>query len=381
MDSCDVLIVGGGPAGSSCAWGLRDGGLDVLLVDRAHFPRVKPCAGWITPRVFDLLGVSPADYGTGRTLQPIRRFRTGTIGGDTIETDYGGIVSWGIRRPEFDRYLLSRLGCRVVEGLAVSSLEYRGGYWDCNGSVRASLVVGAGGHFCPLARRLSTVPPSESVIVTAETEIRLEGSSEARCPVEPDCPELYFCRDMRGYGWCFRKGPFLSVGLGRLDSRSLSGHVGEFLAWLKKQERVPRDLPEHLRGHAYCLRGSSQRALAGDRCLLVGDSAGLAVPRSGEGIRPAIESGLLAAKVILACGRNYGAESLREYPRLLSERFGPLHSDRASSTLPGPVGAALGRAILSSAFLVRRLVLNRWFLDHGGPSSSSFTRSRWRSAK
>ena len=49
MDACDVAIVGGGPAGSSCAWALRDSGLDVLVVDRATFPRHKLCGGWITP--------------------------------------------------------------------------------------------------------------------------------------------------------------------------------------------------------------------------------------------------------------------------------------------------------------------------------------------
>ena len=49
MDACDVLIVGGGPAGSSCAWGLRSAGLDVAILDRQTFPRDKICGGWITP--------------------------------------------------------------------------------------------------------------------------------------------------------------------------------------------------------------------------------------------------------------------------------------------------------------------------------------------
>ncbi len=50
-DRCDVLVVGGGPAGSSCAFGLRDAGLDVVVVDRAHFPRDKVCAGWVTTQI------------------------------------------------------------------------------------------------------------------------------------------------------------------------------------------------------------------------------------------------------------------------------------------------------------------------------------------
>jgi len=51
MNACDVLIVGGGPGGSSCAWTLRAAGLDVVVADAAVFPRDKVCAGWITPQV------------------------------------------------------------------------------------------------------------------------------------------------------------------------------------------------------------------------------------------------------------------------------------------------------------------------------------------
>ena len=59
MDSCDVLIVGCGPAGTSCAWGLRHAGLDVMLLDKAAFPRDKVCAGWITPEVVESLQIDP----------------------------------------------------------------------------------------------------------------------------------------------------------------------------------------------------------------------------------------------------------------------------------------------------------------------------------
>ena len=53
MDACEVLIVGGGPAGSACAWALRNRGCDVVVMDKATFPRDKVCAGWITPAVLD----------------------------------------------------------------------------------------------------------------------------------------------------------------------------------------------------------------------------------------------------------------------------------------------------------------------------------------
>ena len=75
MERCDVLIVGGGPAGSSAAWALRDAGLDVVVLDRREFPRDKTCAGWVTPQVVESLELDLADYARGgRTLQPLHGF-------------------------------------------------------------------------------------------------------------------------------------------------------------------------------------------------------------------------------------------------------------------------------------------------------------------
>jgi flavin-dependent dehydrogenase len=99
MDTCDVLIVGGGPAGSSCARTLHREGLDVVVVDAAVFPRDKVCAGWITPQVVTELGLDIEAYRQSRTLQPITGFRVGLIGGgDETDAMYGRPVSFGIRR-------------------------------------------------------------------------------------------------------------------------------------------------------------------------------------------------------------------------------------------------------------------------------------------
>jgi flavin-dependent dehydrogenase len=140
-----VLVVGGGPAGSSCARRLVRAGLDVIVVDRAVFPRPKVCAGWVTPAVLDSLDVDRAEYARGRVLQPITSFRTGLIGGETLETRYEQPVSYGIRRFELDRYLLARSGARLVTGVSVSRLERRVGTWVVNGELEAPMLVGAGG--------------------------------------------------------------------------------------------------------------------------------------------------------------------------------------------------------------------------------------------
>src|SRR5579864_699317 len=104
MDSCDLLIVGGGPAGSSCAWTLRASGLRVVILDKSAFPRNKICGGWVTPQVFESLQINLPAYARGRTLQPIYGFRVGSLSGGAnahdVNVSYDHPVSYGIRRCE-----------------------------------------------------------------------------------------------------------------------------------------------------------------------------------------------------------------------------------------------------------------------------------------
>lgn len=364
MVSCDILIVGGGPAGSSCAWGLRHSGLDVALIDRQAFPRDKVCGGWITPGVLTAREIDPADYGSGRTLQPISAFRTGCIGpGASRETDYGKPVSYGIRRREFDDYLLKRCAARVYEGVSLSRLERQDGGWLANGNIRARLVVGAGGNFCPVAHQLSN-NRAEIPVVAQETEFEMDARRQADCPVRGSTPELYFCPDMKGYGWCFRKGNFLNIGLGRADPHGLPEHVTGFLRYLTETRGLALEAPR-LRGHAYLLYGTSPRPMAGDGFLLTGDSAGLAYPQSGEGIRCAIESGLLAAECILKANGNYSESCLATYTRRIAERFGGTGNHWASRVgghLPEWMNRFAAARLLRTGWFVRHMVLDRWFL-------------------
>src|SRR5437899_395805 len=151
MVHCDALVVGGGPAGSTCARALHLAGWHVVVLDRACFPRDKVCGGWITPEVFPLLDLEPAEYrATGVTLQEITGFRTSVIGGDSIETRYADVVSYAIRRCEFDNFLLRRAEVRVLDGIPLTTLRRRGGTWIANDQITAPVIVGAGGHFCPV---------------------------------------------------------------------------------------------------------------------------------------------------------------------------------------------------------------------------------------
>lgn len=371
MESCDVLIVGGGPAGSTLAWKLKAAGLDVLILDKKTFPRDKTCAGWITPAVVETLKLDTSDYAKGRVFQPIRRFVTGNIGDAEVYTDYAVPISYGIRRFEFDDYLLQRCGARVVLGEPLKSMKHEGNNWVVNGKIRAPLVVGAGGHFCPVARYLgANLGADEQIVAAQEIEFEMSEAQQRACQVAEDRPELYFCDDLKGYGWIFRKGNYLNIGLGREDNHKLAEHVSAFCEGLKLKGRIPADTPSKFHGHAYLLYPLAPRQLVDDGLLLIGDAAGLAYPQSGEGIRPAIESAILAADTILAAQGNYQRAQLEPYVAQLTARFGErLQGDTpaASGRLVQRLKESLAHWLLRRGWFARHVVIDRWFLHRQQP--------------
>jgi flavin-dependent dehydrogenase len=360
MDRCDVLIVGGGPAGSTCAWKLVNAGLDVVVLDKATFPRDKVCAGWITPAVVRALDFDLADYGRHRTLQPFTAFRTGPFDRDLRTTDFGGVISYGIRRCEFDEYLLARSRARLLTGQILPELERDADGWVA-GALHASVVVGAGGHFCPVARQLNGRDQQEGVVVAQEIEFRLDEEMAAACPVRNECPELFFWPDLMGYGWCVRKGDYLNVGAGRLSGQGFPASVREFIALLEARGRA-RAVPSKWKGHAYLLDCTSTRQVCGDRMLLAGDAAGLALAPSGEGILAAVESGLMAAEAIIAARPGYSNDDLAAYGAAVEARFGQRGKKHALGSVPRWVRAMAARALFGSRWLTRRFLLEDAFL-------------------
>ena len=368
MTRCDVLIVGGGPAGSSCAAQLRRAGLDVLVLDRQEFPRDKTCAGWVTPQVMNTLEIDLGDYAAGRTLQPITGFLTGLIGRDVVENHYDQTVSYGIRRCEFDHYLLQRCGARTMLGVPLKSMEREQNRWLVNGEIDTPLVIGAGGHFCPVARRLGARSlENASVVAAQEIEFEASPADLERGSARPEVPELYFCPDLKGYGWCFRKDRFLNIGLGRVNAKNLSDHVAEFCEFLRRRGTVSGEIPLRFHGHAYQLYERVDPTLVDEGVLLIGDSAGLAYPQSGEGIRPAVESGILAAETILAAEGNYSQERLRPYAVQLRDRFGKPRKNAISGWLPAAWLQAVAARLLVNRSFARKVVIDRWFLHTQQP--------------
>lgn len=360
MERYDVVIVGAGPAGSTCARLLSENGLSVLLMDRDTFPREKPCAGWITPAVLKTLKIDPQEYRKERLLQNIREFRTGVMYGPELVTNYGRTVSYGIRRSEFDHFLLLRCNCRTRLAEPVTHLERVGDGWVVNGTVKTSLLIGAGGHRCPVSRALGAVPGKEPAIVAMVAEFEMGERQMRGCGLPAGSVGLYFTGDLEGYGWIFRKGSYLNVGLGSMGEGNIRRQTVEFCSHLRKRGDLPEGVHEHLKGHAYLpYRKTGGRRIVDQRTLLIGDAAGLSAPESGEGILPAIESAVLAAEAVVSAAGDYSEESLQPYATSIAARFG---GSGGSIPVPLALKQKAGEAILSSHWLTRHLVLDRWFL-------------------
>jgi flavin-dependent dehydrogenase len=129
-----------------------------------------------------------------------------------------------------------------------------------------------------------------------------------------------------------------------------------------------------MRGHSYLLYGDSKRDVACDGVLLVGDAAGLAYSQSGEGIRPAIESGLLAAKAIVDARGDNTQALCKTYRSLLTTHFGKSQKEWVfdiGGHLPTWLLSSASKFLLASRWFSRRVVLERWFLHCDEPALSS----------
>src|SRR4051812_26697483 len=113
----DAIIVGGGPAGSTCASVLKKSGVHTLLLDRAIFPRVKICGGWISKPIWDILGISPKEYTPG--LWEWNKVHIHFRGKNYTKKSNGYFV----RRYEFDDFLLRRSNVQTMQGYIVREIE------------------------------------------------------------------------------------------------------------------------------------------------------------------------------------------------------------------------------------------------------------------
>jgi flavin-dependent dehydrogenase len=292
MQSCEVLIVGGGPAGSSAAWKLKAAGVDVRVLDKEAFPRLKLCAGWITPEVVRDLELDIDAYP--------HRFLTF----ETMQVHIKGLrlplpcVQHSIRREEFDAWLLARSGAPVMQHTVKSIREEDGGY-VIDETFRCRHLIGAGGTRCPVYRSLfRDVSPR----LPARQIVALEHELEHPWR-DPDCHLWFFDHGLPGYAWYVPKeNGWVNLGIGGMaeqlkqGSRDIKEHWSLFCAALEAGPAAGAR-PE-ASGYSYYVRGPADTVRIGN-AFITGDAAGLATRDLGEGIGPAIASGLRAAESIL----------------------------------------------------------------------------------
>lgn len=297
----ETIIVGGGPAGSACARELRRRGRDVVVIDKAAFPRQKLCAGWVTEKALQDLEFDEADY-----PHPILKL--------DIRSEVRGLPfalpwfptpgpNYSIRRLEFDAWLLARSGAEVIEH-SVKSVRREGDVYVLDDQFSCRHLVGAGGTMCPVRRQVFDEERRRSKqIATLEVEFEYPGRRD-------DCRLYFFKRGLMGYAWFVPKGDgFVNIGIGgksnyfRRSNTNIHDHFKNFLEDLVKEGRLDAETAAGVKakGHPYFLL-SDEGPTKRDGCFLIGDSAGLASVDLGEGIGPAVESGQMVAREIAGEG-------------------------------------------------------------------------------
>jgi geranylgeranyl reductase family protein len=319
VDRFDAIVVGAGPAGSVTAIHLVRAGARVLLVDKARFPRDKPCGGGLTMRAVRELPVS---------VEPVVEHVVDRMGlrlnyGKRIDRRGNAPLILMTQRLRLDAHLLQQAaaaGADVRDGVKVTDVS--AGESAVTALVEGELVagtvlVGADGVNGPVRKVLEL--GGEYVLgVALEGNVandvvgdRYRGVAELELGVVPG-----------GYGWVFPKGDHVNVGVGgwEREGPTLRGRLAE----LCREHGIPSDAVEFIRGHRLPLRKPGSVAARG-RALLVGDAAGLVDPLSGDGMYEAFVSARLASAAIvdLLEGR---VESLDGYSLALAREVGQLAS-------------------------------------------------------
>ena len=313
MPGYDVIVVGAGPAGSTAAYRLAAAGASVLLLDRARFPRDKPCGGGVTIRALRQLpfGIDPVVEGVVSSFELRLGHRRG------FDRTAPAPLALMTQRRRLDAYLVEQAvaaGAHFREGVKVTrargtSVEV-GGEW-----LEGTVLLAADGANGTLARTLG-------VNVDCDEPVALEANLRyGPVPRERYAGRLVleFGTVPGGYGWIFPKGDHVNVGVGGWASEGprLRAH----LAGLCAAHGLDAEALYDLRGHRLPLRRPGSE-LARGRVAVLGDAAGLVDPLSGDGMYEAFMSARLASEQALAVLAGE-ADGLEPYAERLEAELGP----------------------------------------------------------
>lgn len=328
----DVLVVGAGPGGSAAAHGLAQAGLDVLLLDRAEFPRDKTCGDCLTHGAVVVareMGALPELLAAG---YPIHDFEVVSPRGRTATArvpERDGVTPLVVPRLQLDDILRRRAvaagaefrGGSLVRGLRASGDGVEVDVEHARGArtERARAAVVATGAATPLLKSAGLLRRQPSFMIAAREYVRgLPSGHRLRMG--------YAGTATFGYGWVFPIADD-AVNLGAGIFRNEPGLSARgVLETFRTRSALGRTVAGGVRWgrKSYPLRTDFAGSLTvGPRTLLVGEAAGLVNPLSGEGINGALESGRIAARHLLdayAAG-DFSLGRLSAYDAELRERY------------------------------------------------------------
>jgi menaquinone-9 beta-reductase len=348
-DDADVIVVGAGPSGATTAYYLAQAGVNVLLLEKARFPREKVCGDGLTPRAVKALVAMGVD--TSAEAGWLRNKGLRVIGaGMRLELDWPDLDAfpgYGLvrQRADFDEILARRAqaaGAKLLEGVSVTGpvLDDRTGQIigvtaredGTSRAYRARVVVAADGNSSRLAVAMGLHKRDDRPLGVA---VRTYYTSPRHAD---DYLESWLDlwdgdKLLPGYGWIFGMGDGTSnVGLGLLNTSTAFGNTDYrdlLKRWLAGMPQewgyVAENRTEPVRGAALPM-GFNRTPAYYRGLMLAGDAAGMVNPFNGEGIAYAMECGEILARVIAqALGRPSRAETervLRSYPQALRDAYG-----------------------------------------------------------
>lgn len=325
--SCDILVIGGGPAGSTAAYLLASRGYDVILVDKKHFPRPKLCAGLLTWKSIELirslLHLSPGELVakgliTHQTSAYRIFFKTSCIADGRLDFPFHFVD-----RCTYDQFWFqaaARAGARIIAGQAVRRIDPHTGHAALASGVRirARTIIGADGAASRTRRSLFTPRHGtrywkNQLAMTVETHLALPHGQATQ-----DYAALYFGFVPWGYAWSFPGPNGRIIGIANLWRKS-SQPTREAFDRFTAATGLSGGSMHPLGSHPLPMGNYLDPPGAG-RVLLVGDACGLADPLLGEGIYYAHRSAQIAAHAIIRTGP--GSAELPEcYRRALNRQL------------------------------------------------------------
>ncbi len=304
-----VIVVGGGPAGTSAAYQLAKEGLHVALLEKEDIPRYKPCGGVIAPHVERLLNFSIEPV----IERKITYVRVTVDLQDPFLTNSSVPFAYLAMRDTFDAFLVDKAleagaelyASHPVEHISKSNDEYI--VASPEAKFKARYIVAADGANSTV-RKLLNMPRFQRLSIAVEREIR--GSVEALNTWE-ETIALDFGHLSSGYAWVFPKANNFSIGAGGPISvaEELKPYCDQVTNYYRDEIGNPSPFIE--RGHHLPIRTRGEQIIKG-KTVFIGDAAGLIDPMAGEGIYYAIRSGQIAAETIIGC-LNGGEERIYEY--------------------------------------------------------------------